>query len=118
MSYTLDSVVAEHEIVPLGDRILVETDTKKEEKVGHLFVPRTAEDEKLWGTVRAVGPDFQVREDRVQSGEEPWMVRVGDRVMYTRYGGHDIELPGGAKLLFLREEDVVAKIGDKVVAHG
>lgn len=119
MSYTLDPVIAEHEIVPLGDRILVETDPPKQnERVGSLYVPDQAQDEKIWGTVRALGPDFQVSEERAQDGTEPWIVRPQDRVLFARYGGHDIELPGGGKLVILREEDVVAKLGPKVVSNG
>lgn len=114
MSITLDPVVAEHVIVPLGDRILVETQgAVDEQKVGMLIIPKSAEDAKVWGTVVGVGPDFQVRDDQEQSGEEPWIVKLGDRVLYARYGGNDIELPDGRKLLFLREDDVIAKIGPR-----
>lgn len=113
MSITLDPVVAEHVIVPLGDRILVETQgAVDEQKVGSLFIPKTAEDAKVWGTVVGVGPDFQ-GDSLAPAGDEPWIVKLGDRVLYARYGGNDIELPDGRKLLFLREEDVIAKIGPK-----
>ena len=114
MSYTLDPIVAEHVIVPLGDRILVEVEPPADEKVGSLYVPDTAKDAKLWGTVRGVGPDFQVTDKYEIVGDEPWIVQLGDRVLYARYGGHDVELPGGRKLIFLREDDVVAKVGGKV----
>lgn len=114
MSITLDPVVAEHVIVPLGDRILVETQgAVDEQKVGSLIIPKTAEDGKVWGTVVGVGPDFQVSDSVAQSGDEPWIVKLGDRVLYARYGGNDLELPDGRKLLFLREDDVIAKIGPK-----
>ena len=112
MSYTLDPTIAEHVVVPLGDRVLVLVDAVREQKVGSLFVPETAKDKKYWGTVQAVGPEFQVRDDALVAGDEPWIVRQGDRVLYARYGGYDVELPDGRQLLLLREEDVLAKLGE------
>lgn len=112
MSYTLDPVIAEHVIVPLGDRVLVEVEsTKDEQKVGSLFIPETAKDQKYWGTVKGVGPQFQVDGDTLLTGEEDWLVKIGDRVLYARYGGNDVELPDGRKFLLLREDDVLAKMG-------
>lgn len=112
MTYTLDAAVTAAELIPLGDRILVETQPPEQElKVGSLYVPQQAQDAPLWGTVKAIGPDFQVSAEVAIAGDERWIVRVGDRVLHARYGGHEVKLPNGAMYLFLRPEDCIAKIG-------
>ena len=112
MSYTLDATIATHEIHPLGDRVLVLVEAEREVRVGSLIVPETAKDKKYWGTVMAVGPDVQVRDGALISGDEPWILRKGDKVLYARYGGHDIQLQDGRQYLLLREDDVLAKLGE------
>lgn len=118
MSFTIDPILAEHIVVPLMDRVLVEVEEQSEQKFGSLIVPGTAQDKPIWGTVRGVGPDAQVRDGDLVQGDEPWILKIGDRVLYARYGGHDIELQGGRKFLLLAESDVLAKLVKPEAAHG
>ena len=86
-------------IKPLDDRLLVRP-TKAEEKTsGGIILPDTAKEKPQEGEVVAVGTD----EDLAAK------VKVGNRVIYTRYGGTEIK-SGDETLLILQRGDVLAII--------
>jgi len=94
---------------PLEDRIVVRTGEPEETTVSGLVIPDTAKEKPQQGEVLAVGPGR--RSD--QTGEIiPVDVAVGDTVVYSKYGGTEINVDG-EDLLILSSRDVLAKIAKK-----
>jgi len=92
-------------IQPLGDRIVVKVLEQVEKTKSGLYVPDTAKDKPQEGEVLAIGPGA-----RNEKGERiPMDVKVGDRVVFSKYGGNEIKLDG-EEYLILSERDVLAKI--------
>ncbi|MET0902773.1 MAG: co-chaperone GroES [Acidimicrobiales bacterium] len=89
---------------PLEDRIIVRPGEAAESPVSGLVIPDTAKEKPQQGEVLAVGPGR--RSD--QTGEIiPLDVKVGDTVVYSKYGGTEIT-DGGEDLLILNGRDVLA----------
>lgn len=90
---------------PLQDRILVKRIDKEEKTSGGIIIPDTAKEKPQTGEVLAVGPgDFQ-------DGERiPMDVKVGDIVVYSKYGGTEVKYEG-EDYLILSARDVLAVIG-------
>jgi chaperonin GroES len=92
---------------PLEDRIVVRPSEAEETTVSGLVIPDTAKEKPQQGEVLAVGPGR--RSD--QTGELiPVDVKVGDKVVYSKYGGTEITIDG-EDLLILTGRDVLAKVG-------
>ena len=88
---------------PLGDRIVVEPIEQEEITAGGIVLPETAKEKPQQGKVLAVGPG--ARDD---DGKRIAMdVKVGDKVLYAKYGGTEFKLDR-KKLLILRESDLLA----------
>ena len=91
---------------PLEDRIVVRPGQSEETTASGLVIPDTAKEKPQQGEVLAVGPGRRSE----QSGEViPVDVKVGDTVVYSKYGGTEIKVEG-KDLLILRESDVLAKV--------
>ena len=91
---------------PLGDRLIVKAIEEEETTASGLVLPDTAKEKPQKGKVLAVG-DGAWDED----GEKriPLDVAEGDEVLYSKYGGTEINVEGD-DLLVLRESDVLAKV--------
>ncbi len=89
---------------PLGDRLVVKPIEKEEKTKGGIILPDTAKEKPQEGEVVAVGPG-KVTDDGKRLEME---VKVGDRVVYSKYGGTEIKLDD-ADYIILREMDVLAK---------
>ena len=90
---------------PLGDRIVVEPIEQEEVTSGGIVLPETAKEKPQQGKVLAAGPG--ARDD---DGERIAMdVKVGDKVLYAKYGGTEFKMDG-KKLLILRESDILGTI--------
>ncbi len=88
---------------PLGNRVVVEPLEQEEVTAGGIVLPETAKEKPQKGTVLSVGPG-----DRDEDGKRIAMdVKVGDTVLYAKYGGTEIKIDG-KKLLILRESDLLA----------
>jgi chaperonin GroES len=88
---------------PLHDRILVRRIEEEEKTKGGLIIPDTAKEKPQEGKVIAVGKG-RVSEDGKLL---PLDVHKGDRVLFTKYAGSEIEV-GGDEHLIIREDDVLA----------
>lgn len=89
---------------PLGDRVVVKPMPKEEVTKGGIFIPDTAKEKPQEGKVLAVGPG-RLTDD----GKRITMdVKVGDVVIYAKYGGTEIK-EDGEELIILRETDILAK---------
>jgi chaperonin GroES len=93
---------------PLGDRLVVEAIEQDETTASGILIPETAKEKPQKGTVLAAGPGRLDDKGKRVAME----VKVGDRVLYTRYGGTEIKLEDNKKVLILRESDVLALILD------
>ena len=91
-------------IRPLGDRVLVKPIEETEVKKGGIIIPDTAKEKPQKGEVIAAGVG---RWDEVGEKRIPLDVKVGDQVLYSKYGGTEIKVDGD-DLLVLRESDVLA----------
>jgi chaperonin GroES len=88
---------------PLGSRVVVEPLEQEEVTAGGIVLPETAKEKPQKGVVLSVGPG-----DRDEDGDRiPMDVKVGDTVLYAKYGGTEIKMDG-KKLLILRESDLLA----------
>ena len=101
-------------IQPLDDRIVVKPNESEETTASGLVIPDTAKEKPQQGEVLAVGPGR--RSD--QTGEIIAMdVAVGDIVVYSKYGGTEINIEG-EDLLILTARDVLAKTGGGKAGKG
>jgi chaperonin GroES len=89
---------------PLADRVIVRPIEKEEITRGGLVLPDTAKEKPQEGEVLAVGPG-RLSEDGKRIAME---VKVGDIVVYAKYGGTEIKVEG-EELVILRESDILAK---------
>ena len=89
---------------PLGDRLVVKPMESEERTRGGIILPDTAKEKPQEGKVLAVGPG-RLSEDGKRIAMD---VKVGDVVLYVRYGGTEIKVEG-EELIVLRESDILAK---------
>lgn len=90
---------------PLGDRVVIKALEEGESQVGGIIIPDTAKEKPSKGEVVAVGPGR-----RKKTGEHiPMEVAAGDKVLYGKYSGNEIDVDG-QKLLILHEDEILAKI--------
>jgi chaperonin GroES len=92
-------------IRPLEDRILVQANEAETTTASGIVIPDTAKEKPQEGTVLAVGPGrFDDKGSRI-----PVDVKVGDTVVYSKYGGTEIKY-AGEEYLVLSARDVLAVI--------
>ncbi len=91
---------------PLGDRVLVEPVEEKETKKGGIIIPDTAKEKPTEGLVRALGTG-KLDDDGKRI---PFEVKVGDRVLVSKYGGTEIKLDG-KEFKLLNADDLLGIIG-------
>jgi chaperonin GroES len=91
---------------PLDDRIVVRPNEAEERTASGLVIPDTAKEKPQQGEVLAVGPGRRAD----SSGDLiPLDIKVGDTVLYSKYGGTEITIDG-EDLLVLSSRDVLAKV--------
>jgi chaperonin GroES len=94
---------------PLEDRIVVRPGESEETTASGLVIPDTAKEKPQQGEVLAVGPGRRAE----NTGDlVPLDVKVGDTVVYSKYGGTEITVDG-EDLLILSGRDVLAKLQKK-----
>ena len=89
---------------PLADRLVVKPIAREEMTKSGIVLPDTAKEKPQEGEVLAVGPG-RLSEDGKRI---PLEVKVGDRVIYAKYGGTEIKVDE-EDLIILRESDILAK---------
>lgn len=91
---------------PLDDRIVVRPNEAEERTASGLVIPDTAKEKPQQGEVLAVGPGRRAE----STGElVPIDIKVGDTVLYSKYGGTEVTVDG-EDLLVLNSRDVLAKV--------
>jgi len=89
---------------PLADRVVVKPVAKEEKTKSGIYIPDTAKESPQEGEIIAVGPGRLT-----DNGKRIAMdLKVGDRVIYTKYGGSEIKIDD-QELVIMRESDILAK---------
>jgi chaperonin GroES len=92
-------------VFPLADRVAIRPMEETATMKGGLYIPDTAKEKPIQGDVIAVGPG------RREKGEVvPMELKVGDRVVYGKYSGTQVELDN-EEVILIKESDVIAKLG-------
>lgn len=85
---------------PLADRVMVKPAEAETKTAAGIIIPDTAKEKPMKGEVVAVGPGKK---------DEPMTVKVGDKVLYGKYSGTEINV-GSEEYLIMRESDIYAII--------
>ncbi len=92
--------MANLDIKPLGDRVLVEPQEAEEKTASGIIIPETAKEKPQKGKVVAVGKGTK---------DEDMEVKNGDMVLYGKYAGTEINIEG-KEYLMMRQSDILAII--------
>ena len=88
---------------PLHDRVIVKRVDEEEVTKGGIIIPDTAKEKPIEGKIVAVGKG-KVTED---GKKLPLEVKKGDRILFGKYAGTEIQIDGEENLI-MREDDIVA----------
>ena len=91
------------EIRPMNDRVLVIRVDEEQKTAGGIIIPDTAKEKPHEGKVIAVGPG----KTNDQGERRPLEIEAGDRVLFGKYAGTEIEVDG-EEHIFMREDDILA----------
>ena len=92
-------------IKPLADRVVIKALPMEEKTKSGIIMPDTAKEKPQEGEVVAVGPGKMEKGERIALD-----VKVGDRVIYSKYAGTEVKYDG-QEYLILKETDILAVIG-------
>ncbi|HNQ11572.1 MAG TPA: co-chaperone GroES [Bacteroidia bacterium] len=87
-------------IKPLADRVIVQAAAAESKTASGIIIPDTAKEKPQQGIIVAIGNGKK---------DEPLTVKVGDRVLYGKYSGTEIQ-HDGKEYLIMRESDIFAVI--------
>ena len=87
-------------IKPLADRVLILPLAAETKTASGIYIPDSAKEKPQKGTVVAVGPG---------TAENPVTVKTGDKVLYGKYSGTELN-HGGTDYLMMKESDLLAII--------
>jgi len=93
-------------VKPLGDRVFVKVSASEEKTAGGILLPDAAKEKPQIGEIAAVGPGKRNDDGSRQEVD----VKVGDKVLYSKYAGTDIKL-SGEEYVLLSEKDILAIVG-------
>jgi len=91
---------------PLGDRVIVKPAKAEEQTKSGLFIPDTAKEKPQRGEVVAVG-DGKLKDDGTRV---PIDVKVGDTVIYSKYGGSEVKIDDVEYKILDAERDIIAVV--------
>ena len=92
-------------ISPLAGYVLVEPAKQEKQTASGLYLPDSTDEKPQHGTVLAIGDS--IWESGVKELKSP--VKVGDKVIYKKWGGNDFKI-GDVEYQFLKFEDILATI--------
>lgn len=87
-------------IKPLADRVLVVPAEAEQKTASGIIIPDTAKEKPLQGIVEATGKGTK---------DEEMLLKEGDRVLYGKYAGTELELDG-KKYIMMRQSDILGVI--------
>ena len=91
-------------IKPLHDRVIVKRVEEEGKTKGGIIIPDTAKEKPVEGIVVAVGSGKSEGEGKKKV---PLEVKKGDRVLFSKYAGTEINIEGEEHLI-MKEEDIIA----------
>lgn len=86
---------------PLGDRVIVKRDEVEDKTASGLYLSRESKEKPQTGEVIAVGEGKRDKDGALI----PMPVKVGDKVLYGKYGGTEVTVDG-EEVLIVRAEDI------------
>ena len=92
-------------VKPLHDRVIVKRIEEEETTKGGIIIPDTAKEKPIEGEVVAVGGGKLLD----NGSKQPLEVKTGDKVLFGKYAGTDIQIEGEEHLI-MREDDIIAII--------
>ncbi|NBO37774.1 co-chaperone GroES [bacterium] len=92
---------------PLADRILVKRVDEETKTAGGILIPDNAKEKPMEGSVVAVGSGKVLTDGKVR----PMEIKVGDRILFSKYSGTEIKLDG-VEHLILREDDILGIVNN------
>ena len=89
---------------PLGDRVVIKNIEAEETTKGGIILAGAAKEKPVMAEVVAIGPGGMV------DGKEVTMhVKVGDKVIYSKYAGTEVKLDG-KEMIIVRQSDILATV--------
>ncbi|NJM56528.1 MAG: co-chaperone GroES [Synechococcales cyanobacterium RU_4_20] len=92
-------------VKPLGDRVFIKISASEEKTAGGILLPDSAKEKPQIGEIVQVG-DGKRNDDGTRQAVD---VKVGDKVLYSKYAGTDIKL-GEEEYVLLSEKDILAVV--------
>jgi len=93
---------ASTKVSPLADRVVVKALEETEQMRGGLYIPDTAKEKPIEGTVVAVGNGKVLEDGSVRKLD----IKQGDRILFGKYSGTEVKIEGEEHLI-LREDDIL-----------
>jgi chaperonin GroES len=93
-------------VKPLGDRVFIKVSASEEKTAGGILLPDSAKEKPQIGEIVAIGAGKRNDDGSRQEME----VKIGDKVLYSKYAGTDIKL-GSEEYVLLAEKDILAIVG-------
>ena len=90
-------------IRPLNDRVLVLREDEEQKSAGGIIIPDTAKEKPQRGKVVAVGSGKRDKDGK----RIPLEVKVGDRILFSKYGGTEIKIDN-VEHVFMREDEILS----------
>ena len=94
-------------IRPIDERVLIKPFKEEERKVGSIIIPDTAKERPQMGTVVELGDDIEIADRKQKKLSD--ILKVGDTVVYARYGGTEVKIEEEEYLLVGRS-DILAVV--------
>ncbi len=92
-------------IKPLHDRVVVKRLDELTKTSGGIIIPDTAKEKPSEGIVEAVGDGARTEDGKII----PMCVKVGDKVLFAKWGGTEVKLNGEDRLI-MKESDILAVV--------
>lgn len=92
---------------PMGDRVLIKVEEVADVTVGGVILPESAKERPLIGTVVRCGPGKWDKDAPGEDKIKKMTVKPGDKVLYFKYAGDNMQTPKGENFTVLREDDLL-----------
>lgn len=99
-------MATELKLRPLHDRVIVKRLAEEQKTAGGIIIPDTAKEKPTEGEVVAVGKGSINREGQ----HVPMEVKVGDRVLFGKWGANEVKVEG-EEYLVMKEDEIIAVVG-------
>ena len=90
-------------LVPLGDRVVLKECVAEETTKSGIVLPTSSQEKPQYAEVVAVGPGTVVDGEKVEM-----QVKVGDKVVYSKYSGTEVKLGDDETYTIVRQSDILA----------